>query len=138
MTMEKLPNTGEAVIIELGEAADIHPRNKQDVAKRLARWALAKDYGYDIPFRSPTYQSMTIADSKANLKFDHVGGKLDTFDVREPDIRKCKCEHHRQRYDPSLERRGEESSGRSLCLGHQPCLQCAKQRRSANDSVSHR
>lgn len=84
MTMEKLPNTGEAVIIELGEAADIHPRNKQDVAKRLARWALAKDYGYDIPFRSPTYQSMTITDSKANLKFDHVGGKLDTFDVREP------------------------------------------------------
>jgi sialate O-acetylesterase len=84
MTMEKLPNTGEAVIIELGEAADIHPRNKQDVAKRLARWALAKDYGYDIPFRSPTYQSMTIGGSKAKLKFDHVGGKLDTFDVREP------------------------------------------------------
>ena len=73
MTMSKLPNTGEAVIIELGEASDIHPRNKQDVAKRLARWALAKDYGYDIPFRSPTYQSMTIEGSKAKLKFDHVG-----------------------------------------------------------------
>ena len=84
MTMSKLPNTGEAVIIELGEASDIHPRNKQDVAKRLARWALANDYGYDIPFRSPTYQSMTIKDGKATLKFDHVGGKLDTFDVREP------------------------------------------------------
>ena len=84
MTMSKLPNTGEAVIIELGEASDIHPRNKQDVAKRLARWALANDYGYDIPFRSPTYQSMTIKDGKATLKFAHVGGKLDTFDVREP------------------------------------------------------
>ena len=84
MTMSKLPNTGEAVIIELGEASDIHPRNKQDVAKRLARWALANDYGYDIPFRSPTYQSMKIEGSKANLKFDHVGGRLDTFDVREP------------------------------------------------------
>lgn len=84
MTMSQLPNTGEAVIIELGEASDIHPRNKQDVAKRLARWALANDYGYDIPFRSPTYQSMTIKDGKATLKFAHVGGKLDTFDVREP------------------------------------------------------
>ncbi|MGB0761561.1 MAG: sialate O-acetylesterase, partial [Rubripirellula sp.] len=84
MTMSKLPNTGEAIIIELGEASDIHPRNKQDVAKRLARWALANDYGYDIPFRSPIYQSMTVKDSKAILKFDHVGGRLDTFDVREP------------------------------------------------------
>jgi len=84
MTMSKLPNTGEAVIIELGEAADIHPRNKQDVAKRLARWALAKDYGYEIPFRSPTFESMSIKGSKANLKFDHVGGRVDTFDVREP------------------------------------------------------
>ena len=45
---EPLPNTGEAVIIDLGEAQDIHPRNKQDVATRLARWALAKDYGLKI------------------------------------------------------------------------------------------
>ena len=84
MTMSKLPNTGEAVITDLGEAADIHPKNKQDVAKRLARWALANEYGYDIPFRSPTFESMTVEGSKAILKFDHVGGRLDTFDVREP------------------------------------------------------
>ena len=58
MTMSKLPNTGEAVIIDLGEGKDIHPRNKQDVAKRLARWALAKDYGVDVPYQSPTYKSM--------------------------------------------------------------------------------
>ena len=43
MTMSRLPNTGEAVIIDIGEGRDIHPRNKQDVAKRLARWALARD-----------------------------------------------------------------------------------------------
>lgn len=84
MTMDKLPNTGEAVIVDLGEASDIHPKNKQDVGKRLARWALAKDYGYDIPYRSPTYQSMEVKGEKAVLTFDHVGGGLDTFDVNTP------------------------------------------------------
>ena len=80
----KLPNTGEAVIVDLGEATDIHPKNKQDVAKRLARWALAKDYGYDITYRSPIYKSIEIKNGKAHVHFDHVGGGLDTFDVREP------------------------------------------------------
>ncbi|WP_182865896.1 sialate O-acetylesterase [Rhodopirellula sp. JC639] len=84
MTMDKLPNTGEAVILNLGEASDIHPKNKQDVGKRLARWALAKDYGYDIPYRSPTYKSMSAKDGKIVLEFDHVGGGLDTFDVPTP------------------------------------------------------
>ena len=38
MTMDRLKNTGEAVIIDVGEGRDIHPRDKQTVAKRLARW----------------------------------------------------------------------------------------------------
>lgn len=84
MTLSRLPNTGEAVIIDLGEASDIHPRNKQDVAKRLARWALAKDYGYQIPCQSPTFAEMVVGDSVATLTFDHVGGGLDTFDVTQP------------------------------------------------------
>ncbi|WP_235908672.1 sialate O-acetylesterase [Roseiconus nitratireducens] len=84
MTMSKLDNTGEAVIVNLGEASDIHPKNKQDVGKRLARWALARDYGYDIPYRSPTYESMEVKDNKVVLHFDHVGGGLDTFDVNQP------------------------------------------------------
>lgn len=84
LTMSRLPNTGEAVIIDLGEAHDIHPKNKQDVAKRLARWALARDYDIDIVHRSPIYKSMSVEDGKAILKFDHVGGGLDTFDVRTP------------------------------------------------------
>ncbi len=84
MTLAKLPNTGEAVILNLGEASDIHPKNKQDVGKRLARWALAKNYGYDIPCQSPTYQSMSIEGDKIVLTFDHVGGGLDTFDVNKP------------------------------------------------------
>jgi sialate O-acetylesterase len=82
MTMDKLPKTGEAVILNLGEGRDIHPRNKQDVAKRLARWALAKDYGHsDVQYQSPRYKSMEKQGNKIVLTFDHVGGGLYTFDV---------------------------------------------------------
>jgi sialate O-acetylesterase len=79
-----LPNTGEAVIIDLGEANDIHPKNKYDVAARLVRWALAKDYGMsNLEPQSPTYRDVAMADSKAVLKFDHVGGGLRTVDVND-------------------------------------------------------
>jgi sialate O-acetylesterase len=80
MTMSKLPNTGEAVIIDLGEANDIHPRNKQYVAERLARWALAKDYGINVPYQSPTFKAMETAGDKVNIKFDHVQSGLRAFD----------------------------------------------------------
>jgi sialate O-acetylesterase len=79
-----LPNTGEAIITDLGEADDIHPRNKRDVGKRLARLALVQDYGYKIVSRSPRYLSHTIKDGKVTIKFQDVGDGLDTFDVREP------------------------------------------------------
>ncbi len=81
MTLDRLPATGQAVITDLGEATDIHPKNKQDVAKRLARWAFAKQYAVDVPYQSPTFESMTVEGNKAVLKFSHVGGGLDTFDV---------------------------------------------------------
>jgi sialate O-acetylesterase len=84
MTMRALPNTGEAVIIDLGEAQDIHPRNKQDVGKRLARWALASDYGIDVVHHSPGFKSMEKQGSKVILTFENVGKGLMTFDVREP------------------------------------------------------
>ena len=84
LTLSKLKNTGQAVIIDVGEGRDIHPRNKQAVAKRLARWALAKDYGIDVVYQSPTFKSMEIKGGKATLTFDHVGKGLYSFDVREP------------------------------------------------------
>jgi sialate O-acetylesterase len=80
----KLPKTGEAVIIDLGEGKDIHPKNKQDVAMRLARWALAKDYGIEVPCQSPTYRSMEKQGSKVVLTFDHVADGFRPFDVDEP------------------------------------------------------
>ena len=70
------PNTGQAVIIDIGEANDIHPKNKQDVGKRLALWALVKDYGRDMVYSSPMYKSMKKDGNKIVLSFDHVGGGL--------------------------------------------------------------
>jgi len=84
MTLDKLKNVGEAVIIDTGEGRDIHPRNKQTVANRLARHALARDYGYDIPHQSPRYQSMKVVGNKIILSFDHVGAGLYCFDTTQP------------------------------------------------------
>jgi sialate O-acetylesterase len=83
LTMSRLPKTGQAVIIDIGEGKDIHPKNKQDVAKRLARWALATVYGVNVPYKSPTYKEMKVEGNKVVLKFDNVGGGLTTFDVAE-------------------------------------------------------
>lgn len=83
LTMSKLPKTGQAVIVDLGEARDIHPRDKQNVAKRLARWALARDYGVDVPCQSPTYKSMEKDGNKIVLTFEHTGSGLVPFDVND-------------------------------------------------------
>lgn len=79
----RLPNTGQAVVIDLGEGKDIHPRNKHDVAARLVRWALAKDYGMKLPYRSPEFRSLTVNGSKAMITLDCFGSKLRTFGVPE-------------------------------------------------------
>jgi len=71
-----LPNTGMAVIIDIGEADDIHPKNKQDVGKRLALWALAKTYGKNLVHSGPIYKSMRTEGNKIILDFEHVGGGL--------------------------------------------------------------
>ncbi len=84
MTMARLPNTGEAVIIDIGEGKDIHPKNKVDVGRRLARWALAKDYGVNVPHHSPQYKSMAKDGNKIVLTFDYVDGGWRPFDVPAP------------------------------------------------------
>jgi sialate O-acetylesterase len=71
-----LPNTGMAVIIDIGEADDIHPKNKQDVGKRLALWALANTYGKKLVYSGPIYKSMKVDGNSIVLSFDHVGGGL--------------------------------------------------------------
>jgi sialate O-acetylesterase len=79
----RLPKTGQAVIIDIGEGRDIHPRNKYDVASRLVRWALVQDYGLKFPYRSPQYTSLAIEGGKAVVTIDCFGSTLRTFDVEE-------------------------------------------------------
>ena len=72
-----LPNTGMAVITDIGNLRDIHPRNKQDVGRRLALWALAKDYGRDdVTYSGPLYKSMAVEGNTIRLTFDHIGSGL--------------------------------------------------------------
>ncbi len=70
-------NTGMAVTMDIGNVKDIHPKNKQEVGKRLSLWALAKDYGYtNIVYSGPIYKSMKIEGDKIRLFFDYAGPGL--------------------------------------------------------------
>ena len=71
-----LPNTGQAVLIDLGESGDIHPRNKKDVGERLARIALAKEYGRQVEYSGPVFDGMRIEQGHAVLRFKHTAGGL--------------------------------------------------------------
>ncbi|MEO8763653.1 MAG: sialate O-acetylesterase [Ginsengibacter sp.] len=75
-----LPNTGMAVTLDIGEEKDIHPKNKEDVGKRLAAVALNKAYGKENVYNGPQYQSMKIESSKVILSFNKNGGDLSTND----------------------------------------------------------
>ena len=72
-----LPKTGMAVIIDIGDAKDIHPRNKQDVGKRLALWAQSQVYGKDVVYSGPLYESMKVEGSKIRISFKHTGSGLE-------------------------------------------------------------
>lgn len=72
-----LPNTGLVVTLDIGDPKDIHPKNKVDVGKRLAYWALNRDYGMkDIIPSGPQLKSAVAEGDKMVLTFDHVGGGL--------------------------------------------------------------
>lgn len=72
-----VPYTGMAGTVDIGNVGDIHPKNKQDVGKRLALWALAKDYGRkDLVYSGPLFKSAKVEGSTVRVSFDHVGGGL--------------------------------------------------------------
>ncbi|NLZ01690.1 MAG: sialate O-acetylesterase [Pirellulaceae bacterium] len=73
----EIPNTGMAVVHDIGNLKDIHPRNKQDVGARLARIALAKTYGREgLVYSGPTFKSLALEGGKLRVMFDHAGGGL--------------------------------------------------------------
>jgi sialate O-acetylesterase len=78
----KIPATGMVVVTDLVDnVKDIHPKNKHDVGKRLALWALAKTYGKkDVVYSGPLYKGMKIEGDKIRLQFAHVGGGLASRD----------------------------------------------------------
>ncbi|MGA2624435.1 MAG: sialate O-acetylesterase [Bacteroidota bacterium] len=74
-------NTGMAVTMDIGDIGNIHPKNKQEVSRRLALWALAKTYGKKVPdFSGPVFKEMKKEENKIRLFFDHAEGGLVTRD----------------------------------------------------------
>ena len=75
-TLAEVDNTGMAVTTDIGDAHDIHPKNKQEVGRRLALWAMAKTYGKNIEYSGPMYKGMKVDDGKVRLRFNHTEGGL--------------------------------------------------------------
>jgi sialate O-acetylesterase len=73
MTLRE-PQTGMAVTIDIGDENDIHPRNKLDVGRRLAAWALADTYGQKVVPSGPLFDRFTIEGDKVRIRFKHGGG----------------------------------------------------------------
>ena len=71
-----VPHTGMAVITDIGNANDIHPRNKQDVGKRLALWALRDVARQDVVVSGPLYKDMKVEGNSIRIHFEHTGSGL--------------------------------------------------------------
>ncbi|WP_207535165.1 sialate O-acetylesterase [Desertivirga arenae] len=87
--LAKIPNSGMAVVLDIGEENNIHPANKEAGGKRLALLALANTYGLKgFGSASPMYKSLTIKGNEATISFDNVpngltsfGKELSTFEI---------------------------------------------------------
>ncbi|MGE0374552.1 MAG: sialate O-acetylesterase [Planctomycetaceae bacterium] len=79
-----VPGTGMAVTMDIGNLTDIHPKNKQEVGRRLALWALAKDYGKGVAYSGPLFQELSVEGSQVRLRFNHADGGLATRDGEAP------------------------------------------------------
>lgn len=83
---QSIPNTGMAVINDIGDLKDIHPKDKQDVGQRLALWALADTYQQPVAaVTGPVFQSMSVDGDKLRLTFTNAGRGLTTRDGKAPD-----------------------------------------------------
>jgi sialate O-acetylesterase len=72
----KTPGTDMVVLIDLGEAKDLHPRNKVEVGERLARVVLAREYGRELVSSGPVYDSISVENDRVRIRFHHADGGL--------------------------------------------------------------
>ena len=73
----KLSNTGMAVLNDIGDATDVHPKNKIDAGKRLSLWALNRAYGQqEVVCSGPLYRDARVDNGKVVISFDHANGGL--------------------------------------------------------------
>lgn len=79
-----LPNTGIATAVDVGEADNIHFKNKEAVGYRLALNALSKTYGMDVPFSGPAFKEIKVKGGKIIVYFNHADGGLETNDGKVP------------------------------------------------------
>jgi sialate O-acetylesterase len=77
LTAKNVPNTGLAVTIDVGEAANLHPPRKEEIGQRLALWALATTYGKKIVYSGPLYESSKIDDQRITIRFKQTGTGLE-------------------------------------------------------------
>lgn len=79
-SLTRIPNSGMAVLMDIGEERSIHPANKETVGLRLAYLALGDTYGIKgFGYASPDYESMSIKDGTAMLRFTNVPNGLTSF-----------------------------------------------------------
>ena len=76
MAAKTVPNTGMAVTIDIGDAGDIHPKNKQEVGRRLALQALNKTYGMSVECSGPMYEGYEVDGNVIRIRFSSLGGGL--------------------------------------------------------------
>jgi sialate O-acetylesterase len=84
LTARTLRNSGLAMTIDIGDAKNIHPRNKQEVGRRLALQALRKTYGQNIVADGPTLREVQIDGATVRVRFADLGGGLATSDKQAP------------------------------------------------------
>ncbi|MRT93798.1 9-O-acetylesterase [Ancylomarina sp. 16SWW S1-10-2] len=76
--LDLIPNSGMVVLNDIGEAKDVHPKNKIDVGKRLSLWALSQAYGKNLVYSGPLYKHSKVKGNRLIITFDHVGSGLMT------------------------------------------------------------
>jgi sialate O-acetylesterase len=76
LTAQTVKRSGLAVTVDTGDADDIHPKDKQPVGERLARIALAREFGEKTPYAGPTFASADRAGNAMKLRFTHADGGL--------------------------------------------------------------